>query len=192
MEIIRKNELQEILDLVKMMSHGKFLITGAAGSGKTFLLNIAGKILWEQGKKIRYKNMELFPDDKETGDYLSESSDTVYLIDGLDDIYRYKQIVKEIEFGKACYICTSRENQFATKFDYEIKLEPLTTEQTFFSINDYLGNHASNGTFIFRDENRNRSNIEEERLYNRRREQHLLCCRNVSSCNVRLCRTYPE
>lgn len=59
MEIIRKNELQEILDLVKMMSHGKFLITGAAGSGKTFLLNIAGKILWEQGKKIRYKNMEL-------------------------------------------------------------------------------------------------------------------------------------
>lgn len=85
MEIIRKNELQEILDLVKMMSHGKFLITGAAGSGKTFLLNIAGKILWEQGKKIRYKNMELFPDDKETGDYLSESSDTVYLIDGLDN-----------------------------------------------------------------------------------------------------------
>ena len=101
MEIIRRNELQEILDLVKMIPHGKFLITGAAGSGKTFLLNIAGKILWEQGKKIRYKTMELFPDDKETGDYLSESSDTVYLIDGLDDIYRYKQIVKEIEFGKA-------------------------------------------------------------------------------------------
>lgn len=55
MEIIRKNELQEILDLVKMMSHGKIFVTGAAGSGKTFLLNIAGKILWEQGKKIRYK-----------------------------------------------------------------------------------------------------------------------------------------
>ena len=81
MEIIRRNELQEILDLVKMMPHGKNLITGAAGSGKTVLLNIAGKILWEQGKRIRYKNMELFPDDKETGDYLSESSDTVYLID---------------------------------------------------------------------------------------------------------------
>ncbi len=81
MEIIRRNELQEILDLVKMMPHGKILITGAAGSGKTVLLNIAGKILWEQGKRIRYKNMELFPDDKETGDYLSESSDTVYLID---------------------------------------------------------------------------------------------------------------
>ena len=81
MEIIRRNELQEILDLVKMMPHGKILITGAAGSGKTVLLNIAGKILWEQGKRIRYKNMELFPDDKETGDYLSESSDTVYFID---------------------------------------------------------------------------------------------------------------
>lgn len=148
MEIIRKNELQEILDLVKMIPHGKFLITGAVGSGKTFLLNIAGKMLWEQGKKIRYKTMELFPDNKKTGDYLSESSDTVYLIDGLDDIYRYKQIVKEIEFGKACYICTSRENQFATKFDYEIKLEPLTTEQTFLFINDYLGNHASNEYFV--------------------------------------------
>ena len=49
MEIIRRNELQEILDLVKMIPHGKFLITGAAGSGKTFLLNIAGKILWEYG-----------------------------------------------------------------------------------------------------------------------------------------------
>ena len=46
MEIIRKNELQEILDLVKMMSHGIFLITGAAGSGKTFLLNIL----------LKYKN----------------------------------------------------------------------------------------------------------------------------------------
>lgn len=49
MEIIRRNELQEILDLVKMIPHGKILITGAAGSDKTFLLNIAGKILWEYG-----------------------------------------------------------------------------------------------------------------------------------------------
>ena len=81
MEIIRRDELQELLDVVRMKPYGKILITGAAGSGKTFLLNIAGKILWEQGKRIRYKNMELFPDDKETGDYLSESSDTVYLID---------------------------------------------------------------------------------------------------------------
>ena len=93
MEIIRRNELQEILDLVKMMPHGKILITGAAGSGKTVLLNIAGKILWEQGKRIRYKNMELFPDDKETGDYLSESSDTVYLI----DIERSMQITLQRE-----------------------------------------------------------------------------------------------
>ena len=148
MEIIRRNELQEILDLVKMIPHGKFLITGAAGSGKTFLLNIVGKILWEQGKKIRYKIMELVPDNKETWEYWSESDDTVYLIDGLDDIYRYKQKVKDIKFGRACYICTARENRFDIKFDYEIKLEPLTTEQAFLFINDYLGNHASNEYII--------------------------------------------
>ena len=33
MEIIRKNELQEILELVEMKPYGKFLITGVAGSG---------------------------------------------------------------------------------------------------------------------------------------------------------------
>ena len=38
MEIIRKDELQEILDAVNANLYGKFLITGVAGSGKTFLL----------------------------------------------------------------------------------------------------------------------------------------------------------
>ena len=45
MESIRKDELQELLDVVRMKPYGKILITGAAGSGKTFLLNIIGKIL---------------------------------------------------------------------------------------------------------------------------------------------------
>ena len=36
MEIIRRNELQEILDLVKMMPHGKILITGAQEVVKPF------------------------------------------------------------------------------------------------------------------------------------------------------------
>ena len=44
MEIIRRDELQELLDVVSMKPYGKFLITGAAGSGKTFLLNIIGRI----------------------------------------------------------------------------------------------------------------------------------------------------
>ena len=51
MEIIRRDELQELLDVVRMKPYGKFLITGAAGSGKTFLLNIIGKILEEQGRE---------------------------------------------------------------------------------------------------------------------------------------------
>lgn len=36
MEIIRRDELQELLDVVRMKPYGKILITGAAGSGKTF------------------------------------------------------------------------------------------------------------------------------------------------------------
>ena len=61
MEIIRRNELQEILDLVKMMPHGKFLITGAVGSGKSFLLNIAGKMLWGARKENQIQNNGTFP-----------------------------------------------------------------------------------------------------------------------------------
>lgn len=38
MEIIRRDELQELLEVVRMNPYGKFLITGTAGSGKTFLL----------------------------------------------------------------------------------------------------------------------------------------------------------
>lgn len=55
MEIIRRDELQELLDVVRMKPYGKILITGAAGSGKTFLLNIIGKILEEQGRKSGMK-----------------------------------------------------------------------------------------------------------------------------------------
>ena len=56
MEILRRDELQELLDVVRMNPYGKFLITGVSGSGKTFLLNIIGKILEEQGKEIWYEN----------------------------------------------------------------------------------------------------------------------------------------
>ena len=57
MEIIRRDDLQDLLDAVRVNPYGKFLITGIAGSGKTFLLNIIGKILEEQGKKIWYENI---------------------------------------------------------------------------------------------------------------------------------------
>lgn len=43
MEIIRRDELQEFLNVVRVNPYGKFLITGIAGSGKTFLLNIFGR-----------------------------------------------------------------------------------------------------------------------------------------------------
>lgn len=43
MEIIRRDDLQDLLDVVRVNPYGKFLITGIAGSGKTFLLNIIGR-----------------------------------------------------------------------------------------------------------------------------------------------------
>ena len=55
MEIIRKEELQEMINIIQKNPYGKFLISGVAGSGKTFLLNILGKVLQESGKEVKYK-----------------------------------------------------------------------------------------------------------------------------------------
>ena len=51
MEIIRKNELQEILDLVKMIPHGKFLITGAVN-----LIELFTKYSWKDIVGARKEN----------------------------------------------------------------------------------------------------------------------------------------
>ena len=59
MEIIRRDELQELLDVVRMKPYGKILITGAAGSGKTFLLNIIGSN-GVQGVQTRLKRKDRF------------------------------------------------------------------------------------------------------------------------------------
>lgn len=139
MEIIRKDELQEILDVVNSKPYGKFLITGVAGSGKTFLLNIIGKRLEEQGKKILYEMMAFSPIDNEIRKYPLDIENCACLVDGLDEIYRYKQIVERIKNARGCFICTARENQFDIKFDYEIKLKPLTDRQALLFIADYLG-----------------------------------------------------
>lgn len=56
----------------------------------------------------------------------SEFEDVVCLVDGLDEKYRYKQIAEHIKNGRGCYIRTVRENKFDIKFNYEIKLRPLT------------------------------------------------------------------
>ena len=91
MEIIRRDELQELLDVVRMKPYGKILITGAAGSGKTFLLNIIGKILEEQGRKIWYETMVFSQMGNKIWKHSSDFTDVVCLVDGLDEIYRYKQ-----------------------------------------------------------------------------------------------------
>jgi hypothetical protein len=60
----------------------------------------------------------------------SDFTDVVCLVDGLDEIYRYKQqMVENIKNARGCYICTARENKFDINFDYEIRLKPLTDKQ---------------------------------------------------------------
>ena len=139
MDIIRRDELDEILDIVKKNPYGKIIITGATGSGKTFLLNIVGKILEEQGLKIRYERMDIASELR----YFHEYDGTVCLIDGLDEIYRNQQIIEYIKYGKGCNICTAKENRFDVNFDYEIKLSPLTDKQMLLLIGDYLGASVS-------------------------------------------------
>ena len=140
MEIIRRDELQELLDVVRMKPYGKILITGAAGSGKTFLLNIIGKILEEQGRKIWYETMVFSQMGNKIWKHSSDFTDVVCLVDGLDEIYRYKQqMVENIKNARGCYICTARENKFDINFDYEIRLKPLTDKQILLFISDYLG-----------------------------------------------------
>ena len=148
MEIIRKDELQEILDVVNAKPYGKFLITGVEGSGKTFLLNIIGKKLEEQGKKILYETMVFSTIDNEIRKDTLDVENCAYLVDGLDEIYRYRQIVERIKNGRGCFICTARENQFDIKFDYEIKLKPLTDRQVLLFIADYLGSNISSKDII--------------------------------------------
>lgn len=149
MEIIRRDELQELLDVVRMDPYGKFLITGTAGSGKTFLLNIIGKILEEQGKEIWYETMAFSQMGNRIWKHPSEFADVVCLVDGLDEIYRYKQqMVEHIKNARGCYICTARENKFDINFDYEIKLKPLTDRQILLFISDYLGACISSESIV--------------------------------------------
>lgn len=149
MEIIRRDELQELLDVVSMKPYGKFLITGAAGSGKTFLLNIIGKILEEQGWKIWYKTMEFSQMGNKIWKYPSDFTDVVCLVDGLDEVYKYKQqMVEHIKNARGCYICTARENKFDINFDYEIRLKPLTDKQILLFISDYLGARISSDSIV--------------------------------------------
>lgn len=96
MEIIRRYELQELLDAVRRNPYGKMLITGVAGSGKTFLLNIIGKILEEQGKNILYEAGAFSQMDSQKQKQAYEFENVVCLVDGLDEMYRYRyrQIVE--------------------------------------------------------------------------------------------------
>lgn len=142
MEIIRNEELYQMINMIQKKPYGKFLISGDAGSGKTFLLNTLGKLLQESSKVVKYRALR-FSQTKRNTYYEKESENIVYLFDGLDEVYKYKAFIEEIRNSTNCFVCTARENVFDIKFDYELKLRPLTNEQALLLFNDYLGNSFS-------------------------------------------------
>lgn len=142
MEIIRNDELHQMINMIQKNPYGKFLISGDAGSGKTFLLNTLGKLLQESGKAVKYRALR-FSQTKRNIYYEKESENIVYLFDGLDEVYKHKAFIEEIRNSANCFVCTARENIFDIKFDYELKLRPLTNEQALLLVNDYLGNSFS-------------------------------------------------
>lgn len=142
MEVIRNEELHQMINMIQKKPCGKFLISGDAGSGKTFLLNSLGKLLQESGKTVKYRALR-FSQTKRNAYYEKVSENIVYLFDGLDEVYKYKAFIEEIRNSANCFVCTARENIFDIKFDYELKLRPLTNEQALLLVNDYLGNSFS-------------------------------------------------
>lgn len=142
MEIIRNEELHQMINMIQKNPYGKFLISGDAGSGKTFLLNTLGMLLQESGKAVKYRTLRFYQT-KRNKYYEKESENIVYLFDGLDEVYKHKAFIEEIKNSANCFVCTARENIFDIKFDYELKLRPLTNEQALLLVNDYLGNSFS-------------------------------------------------
>lgn len=55
MEVIRNEELHQMINMIQKKPYGKFLISGDVGSGKTFLLNTLGKLLQESGRVVKYR-----------------------------------------------------------------------------------------------------------------------------------------
>jgi len=147
MEIIRTEELQKLVSMIEKNPYGKFLISGIAGSGKTFLLNILGKVLEEAGKEIKYEVVSLYHARRQKY-YETEEGNVVYLFDGLDEVNNPKAIVETVKNSKCCYVCTARENIFDIKFDYELKLKPLNYQQALLFIHDYCGNNFSGQSVI--------------------------------------------
>lgn len=148
MEIIRESEIQEIMEMINTKPYGKYLICGPAGCGKTFLLNILGNRLEEQGKKVIYKMARYSRANDKLADNQSDNEKTVCLFDGLDEAYSQKRIIEEIRKKQNCFVCTARENMFDIKFDYIFNLKPLTVEQSLLLINDYIGRMYSDGDVL--------------------------------------------
>lgn len=145
MEFIRENELRELISIINSKPYGKYLITGPAGSGKSFFLNMLTLDLEEHGQNIIYevprygvtseKNIENVPN-------------AIYLFDGLDEAFRQKRVVEEIKKSRNCCICTARENIFDIKFDYELRLKSLSVEQVLLLINNYIKQNPLKEDFI--------------------------------------------
>ena len=102
MEVIRKNEFEELMSAIESRPYGKFLISGAAGSGKSYLLNIVARELQERGKNIVYEQGRYFQPQHRMAYNLHDDENSIHLIDGLDEAYNAKAIINEMRLSRSC------------------------------------------------------------------------------------------
>lgn len=145
MEIVRNAELQEILDIIEEKPFSKILVSGAPGSGKSFLLNVLADNLEAQGKTIQYNTASFSLVMRNIYD---DENNVVSLIDDVDEMYAKHQFFERIMDSRRCYVCTSRKRNLGIDFDYEIVLENLTYKQILLLVLDYLGTNELGESLI--------------------------------------------
>ncbi len=128
MNVIRNDELIQLMELIEKNPNGKFLISGAEGSGKTYLLNALGEALTRKGKEVGTITDTISSAGRIS--YTSEKYEKdIYFIDGLDKARNIRVLIEKISNSRKCFVCTATEPISNIKFDYELSLKELTESQ---------------------------------------------------------------
>ena len=137
--LIRTKQVDIFLDVFNSKPDGRYIIYGAPGMGKTTFLYMVTNELLKQGKRVVHidgwrhrKGFDL--------QYNALIDNTIFLIDGLDEMYT-QQWIKEIRYRKLKCICTARRRIYELDFDFELNLHMLTQEEMFQLISKRFGEY---------------------------------------------------
>lgn len=135
---VRQEELEIFLKEIKKKPHGRFMIYGATGMGKTTFLHMLENSLIEQGRRVVWIKSSFYGNiaGKKYDDY-----NTIFLIDGLDEARNLKHLVRTIIDNNLCCICTSREKDWEISFDFEMILNRLSLNEVLHLINGRVGSY---------------------------------------------------